>query len=576
MLSSATFGSPRQTPAVKFNEAIEKTVVPYVIKHCVQCHGPKKKNASLALHVYTDEKSILKDRKRWIEVIRMLNSGEMPPEKQPRPKLDDTEKFLKVIHDIFTEADSKGPLDPGRVTIRRLNRRVQQHHPRPDRRRFQACRGFPADDVGHGFDNIGDVLTVSPVLMERYLAAAETITQQAIVAGELPKPRLRTASARFTEPSVPNPDMVGRFVRTQTKVPLHTLYNLTQEGEFTARIRGYGDQAGDEPVKLALIDGKQEHVFEVKKAGDRKNPLALEIKLELKKGPHALAAVLLNEFKNADNERAPMSRCCTRRTADTPPGVAQENHGPQGRPSVATRCRRFSNASPRRRIAGPRRKRKSIAWSSSASSAEERRKNRGRRATGAAGDALSPKFLFRVELDHRPDSKDAHPIDEYQLASRLSYFLWSTMPDDELFDLAAKKQLHANLDAASDSACSPIRKSYALVENFAAQWLQLRLLKAHHSPDASCSPNSTTHGRKSMINETELFFPAIIREDRSILDLIDSDFTFMNERLARHYGIVDTNGNRVGQKKSRSRVRHLFTPRKSGKLGGKGRGGRGQ
>ena len=141
----------------------------------------------------------------------------------------------------------------------------------------------------------------------------------------------------------------------------------------------------------------------------------------------------------------------------------------------------------------------------------------------------SPKFLFRVELDHRPDSADAHPIDDYQLASRLSYFLWSSMPDDELFDLAAKKQLHQNIKPQVERMLKD-KRSYALVENFATQWLQLRLLK-NHTPDSKLFPEFDHRLRNAMYMETELFFEAIMREDRSILDLIDSNFTFMNERL---------------------------------------------
>src|ERR1051325_11472018 len=185
----------------------------------------------------------------------------------------------------------------------------------------------------------------------------------------------------------------------------------------------------------------------------------------------------------------------------------------------------------------------------------------------------APKFLFRVELDHRPDSKDAHPIDDYQLASRLSYFLWSSMPDDELFALAQKKQLHAHLEAQVKRMLAD-QKAYALVENFASQWLQLRLLKGH-APDSKLFPEFDDGLRQAMIRDTELFFQAIIKEDRSILDLLDSNFTFMNGRLAAHYGIADSNGNRVGQKE----IAPLGTPfvqrgKFGGKFGGKGGGGR--
>jgi len=558
------------------NDTIAKVVVPYLAKHCIQCHGPKKKNADLVLHVYTDEKSILKDRKKWHEILRMVHGGEMPPEKQPRPDLKDTDAFLKAITDLFAVADAKGPRDPGRVTMRRLNRAEYNNTIRDlvgvD---FKPAADFPADDVGYGFDNIGDVLTISPVLMERYLAAAETIAQQAILVGDPPKPPTRTVSARFTEPSVPNPDKVGRYrAVTQTKTPLHTLYNLTLDGEYRARIRGYGQQAGDEPVKLAItVNGKEEKVFVID-AKDAKNPQSFEIKLDLKKGAYRVAAVLLNEFKDAEKktERAMMVEMIQLEgPLDTRPTSHKKimTHTPGADKVAATReiLERFATKA-YRRPAGKDEVERLVKLVE---------KTQANKESWEAGIQLamqavlcSPKFLFRVELDHRPYSKDPHPINDYQLASRLSYFIWTTMPDDELFALAAKGQLHANLEPQVKRMLAD-PKAYALVENFAQQWLQLRLL-ANHNPDPKLFPDFDDSLRKSMVKETELFFQAIMKENRSILDLIDSNFTFMNERLARHYGIADTNGNRVGQKPIAPEGTP-FVPRKFGKFGGKGGGG---
>ncbi len=153
----------------------------------------------------------------------------------------------------------------------------------------------------------------------------------------------------------------------------------------------------------------------------------------------------------------------------------------------------------------------------------------------------SPKFLFRVELDSRPDSAAPHPITDYQLASRLSYFLWSTMPDEELFALAAKNELHANLETQVRRMLKDSRSS-ALTENFLTQWLQLRLLK-NVNPDRKLFPDFDEPLRAAMQKETELCFDAILREDRSILELIDSNYTYLNYRLGQHYGIRDTLGN---------------------------------
>ncbi|HEX3315697.1 MAG TPA: DUF1592 domain-containing protein, partial [Gemmataceae bacterium] len=159
---------------------------------------------------------------------------------------------------------------------------------------------------------------------------------------------------------------------------------------------------------------------------------------------------------------------------------------------------------------------------------------------------VSPKFLFRVELDDRPTDKVSHPIDDYALASRLSYFLWNTMPDQTLFDLAGKKQLHKEVSAQVQRMLRD-PKAEALVDNFAVQWLQLRPL-ANFAPDAKTFPRFDDSLRHDMLKETKLFIKAVIDEDRSVLDLIDGKFTFLNERLARLYGIADTNGNPLYQK----------------------------
>src|SRR5690606_26459642 len=147
----------------------------------------------------------------------------------------------------------------------------------------------------------------------------------------------------------------------------------------------------------------------------------------------------------------------------------------------------------------------------------------------------SPKFLFRAELDQQPESSAIRPLTEFQLASRLSYFLWSSMPDDELLDLAEKQQLTANLESQVRRMLQDPKAS-ALVENFAPQWLQIQRLETF-SPDATLFPQFNEDLRAAMRRETELFFASIMREDRSVLDLLDANYTFLNEPLAKHYGI---------------------------------------
>jgi hypothetical protein len=156
---------------------------------------------------------------------------------------------------------------------------------------------------------------------------------------------------------------------------------------------------------------------------------------------------------------------------------------------------------------------------------------------------VSPKFLFRMELDDRPEAPEPRPLDEFQLASRLSYFLWSTMPDDELFSLAGRGELTANLDAQVKRMLAD-KRAESLVQNFAMQWLELQRLKTF-APDAKQFPKFDERLRRAMQRETEMFLAEIIREDRSLFDIVDADFTYLNETLAQHYGIADTNGNYI-------------------------------
>ena len=168
--------SPRLDAQDKGAADPAKQVVAFLAKHCYACHGPEKKKAGVALHIYKDEASILKDRKRWQDVLHVVTAGEMPPPERPRPKVEESEAFVKAANAIFEKNDRNARRDPGRVTMRRLNRTEYNNTIRDlvgvD---FQPADDFPSDDVGYGFDNIGDVLTVSPLLMERYLAAAESI-----------------------------------------------------------------------------------------------------------------------------------------------------------------------------------------------------------------------------------------------------------------------------------------------------------------------------------------------------------------------------------------------------------------
>jgi mono/diheme cytochrome c family protein len=523
---------------------LQNIAIPFMTTHCFSCHGPEKKRADLVLHVYKDEASILKDRKKWQTILHMVANNEMPPEGRARPKAEEIEAFTKAVHGIFERHDRAAGPDPGRVTMRRLNRTEYNNTIRDlvgvD---FQAAEDFPTDDVGFGFDNIGDVLTISPLHMERYLAAAENIMSKAIVAGKPAPPPVKTAQGRFLEPGGNHPQP-----RPLVKGALNTPYNITQGGDFKVIVRAFARQAGDEPVKFALLAGSNElKQFEIRSS--EKKPLPYEAAVTLPKGPVRIYVQLLNPFTTADKkDRALMVEHIQ---LIGPMDTRPDSHrallacDPGLDEAAKTRhvLKRFADRAYRRPATTDEVERlvKFVEFA-------QKRGDSWEAGVALAMQAVlvSPKFLFRVELDPRSNAKGPQPLDEHQLASRLSYFLWNSMPDDELFELAGKKALNANLDAQVARMLKD-PKAASFVESFFVQWLQLQPLRLS-SPDAMVFPDFNEKLRGDMLKETALFFKTIVAEDRSVLEIIDTDWSFVNERLARHYGIIDTNGNRPGPK----------------------------
>ena len=556
----------------------------FLKQHCVSCHGESEPKAGLKLHVFKDEGSVIRGRKVWDGVVQMIEAGEMPPQGKPRPDVTAFDSFLQAVNTVFERADRDRKPDPGQVTIRRLNRVEYANTVRDlvgiD---FNPAEDFPADDIGYGFDNIGDVLTMSPVLMERYLAAADNIMQRAIVP-KPGKPTSRHVSAQYTEPAGGNVPMQKNYRVLSTEKPdsgiqtgpIFTSYKFEADGEYIFRCRVYGEREGDLPVKIAILacgndlttvatDEEVDRIFGVAARGlkpfvilntvdvtakDAKTAQVIETRISPTFGLNRMAVALLKPDDGTPPPKLFVEHFALEGPLDPRPAshrrllnVADDVTAEQRTRDVLTR---FVTKAFRRPATQDE-----VARYSTLVTAEI--------AAGQSFDAamqfamqavlVSPKFLFRVELDQRPDSNDAHPIDEFQLASRLSYFLWSTMPDDELHQLAAKNELTANLDAQVRRMLQD-PKSVSLVNNFAMQWLQLQRLQIV-SPDPKAFPSFNDRLRRSMLKETELFFEAVIREDRSILDLLASDFTFLNESLARHYGVQDTVGNKSQQKENK-------------------------
>jgi len=562
----------------------KNTALPFLKKHCYECHGEKTQKADLDLRKFKDDANLLKEHKHWKSVLQQVNSGEMPPKKKPQPTPQELANFNAAIENAFTRAEQNSKPDPGRVTLRRLNR-TEYHNTVRDLLHvdFNPTEDFPADDIGHGFDNIGEVLTLSPLLLERYLSAAEAIAQRVIVA-EPAKPASRHLSGRYLQPNNAQTPQ-GRFrpMNPAAAAPAEAgpfaapgdYMKFSADGDFMFRATLYAETTSSVPVKVALFisgaglpakssDAEVEQlagaalasmkplqilkVFEIT-ARSAAKPQRIEVPVNRIGQISRAGIALLKPPAGGPLPKLHIEHLSSEGPMDTRPAaqlkiLAATPGKPQAGQTreVLTRLltRAFRRPATQAEV-------EHVARLVDQAVADGRRWEAGMQQAITA-TLCSPKFLFRVELDSLPRYPGPHPIDEYQLASRLSYFLWSTMPDEELFNLAARHQLTPNLEAQVRRMLKD-RKAEALTRNFALQWLQLQRLQTF-TPDNKLFPGFNEGLRSAMQRETELFFGEIIREDRSVLDLIDANFTYLNEPLARHYGIADTAGNMLYQKKT--------------------------
>ena len=524
----------------------QKHVLPFLKAHCYHCHGNDKAEADLTLDKYTDNESLLKDRKVWDNVLHMLKGGEMPPKERPRPMAGEIEGMVKSIEAIRASFDCTKTRNVGRVTLRRLNRAEYNNTIRDlvgvD---FKPAADFPDDDVGYGFDNIGDVLSTTPLLFEKYLTAAETILQKAIVVPEPVFARdVRLEELRVTDGAGETTDGGAALygageVRGETSL---------DAGEYIIRVQAYAKQVGDEKVKAAIRVNRQTlQEFEITSTNSDEL-MTLEARTRVASGTARIGVALVNPFVHPDSTpESPNRRLLLVRGI-----VVDGPYNPPAPPAPEVHQRLMAHAeglAPReaareivtrfagrafRRPARPDEVDRILEIYDLAEKEGEPFEARVRLALCRV--LVSPQFLFRIELDPRAaQAGEAYLLSEYELASRMSYFLWSSMPDEELLALAGKGELRQNLDAQIARMLQD-EKSAAIVENFAGQWLTLRKLDGV-APDKAEFPEWDESLRRAMKRETELFFDAVLREDRSIFEFLESDFTFLNGRLAYHYGV---------------------------------------
>ena len=554
-------------------------------RYCAACHNDRLRTAGLTLESL-DVAHVGAGAEVWEKVVRKLRAREMPPPRRPRPDEATYAAFVDWLETGLDRAAAADP-NPGTETAHRLNRTEYVNAVRDllaleiDGREL-----LPADDLSYGFDNIADVLSLSPALLERYMLAAGKIAELAV--GD---PSIRPATAVYTtSPVLMQHARMSELQPFGSRGGFATRHYFPVDGEYEVRVtleRTHGDAIKGLQRRNTLevrLDRARVARFEIGADGQREAWNAvfnltpyerdadadLRFRMPVRAGLREVALSFLRRGALPEGVLEPVSAAETYHYAgdrDAPMAVwIVEIEGPVDGAAAA------GAASPSRgriftcRPDGPAAE---PACAAEILGALARRAFR-RPVTGADVDALlafydagraqggfesgvefalrailvDPEFLFRIEADP-PGAAPGEPyrISDLELASRLSFFLWSSIPDDELLDAAARGALRdEGALAAQVRRMLADPKAGALVDNFAGQWLFLRNMRSV-KPDPVAFPEFDGNLREAFTRETELWFESQIREDRGVLEVLTSDYTYANERLAEHYGIPGVEGN---------------------------------
>jgi hypothetical protein len=548
-------------------------------RYCVTCHNARTKTGGLSLEGL-DVTRVESDSDTWEKVVRKLRGRMMPPAGLPRP--DDATYDALVAH-LESSLDRTAALhpNPGRTdTFRRLSRVEYQNAIRDilalD---VDVTSLLPKDDASHGFDNVGNV-DLSPTLLERYLAAAQKVSRAA-VGSPLPSPASHVVILPSDLTQEDHLDGLPFGTRGGTIVP----YTFPLDGQYEIQMRLSRDRnenveglTDPQQIELAIDDGRVQ-LFTVKpnrnQSGayyaDEAVDKDLNVRVHVTAGPHAVGVTFPHRtFAYEETERQPalahfnMDRHPRVQVAlysvsiTGPFAAAAPTDTPSRRKlfvcQPAPKSSRSAEDACAKRIVSTLAQRAFRRPVTDADLEAPLRFYAQARAEGgfeagiemaARAVLASTEFLFRIERDPKNAApRTAYRISDVELASRLSFFLWSSVPDDELLNVATKGTLHqpAILERQVRRMLADERAD-ALVTNFAGQWLYLRNLAAS-SPDARLFTDFDDNLRQAFRRETELFFGSIVGEDRSVLDLLRANYTFVNERLARHYGIPNVYGSR--------------------------------
>lgn len=549
------------TTAVYF----ERQIAPLLATYCYDCHGYGGDDGGVALDTPDDLVARLSDRDKWERAYRNVRAQLMPPRDADQPPFEERQTLLRWIERAVFNVDANRP-DPGRLPPRRLNR-VQYRYTIKDLFGvdYDTAEHFPPDDTGYGFDTVGEVLSLSPLLVEKYFLAAEQVARQAtpVDGPEIPVRRLagrelisedgqaRASWASFEKPVVLRKGFyVTHPGRRHVRVDMHVAGSM-EATTNSARLR-------------LLIDG--ESVAGQALGWDYRNSIPLSAEVQLSRGSHEIALELTPESPPAEGEH-PLRLAVRFIQLRGPLDGSRREYGWRYRrwfspqPAPPDREGRREYARGVLRPLAERAYRRPVDEATIdrlvdlALTVDARPNTRFEEGVAQALAAVlaSPRFLLRVDQpdpEESPDTEFAR-VDQHSLATRLSYFLWCSTPDERLLTLANEGKLRAQLHDEVERMLDDSR-SGRMVEEFVGQWLRTRDTLAVHLDPARVLGGSrkkanerfTGTVRHAMKRETELLFEHVLRENRDATEMLTANYTFVNEPLAKLYGLAGVKGRR--------------------------------
>ena len=545
--------TPRlDTLATELDRQMVEQVVPFVAKYCLSCHSGEDAKADLRLDQLSSTGGVVTGVTDLRLLREMISTGEMPPKKKLQPSEDERLRLSQWADAALNYVPADAVVDPGWFTIHRLNRSEYRATLRDllgiNSREFDVAAKMPIDDTGYGFDNIADVLSTSPLAVEQYIEAAEEAIERALgpvlEIGDHPR-LLRPIEGGAAGHALPQG---GFFLFTNGGATARLTAPVA--GDYFIRVRAWETHAGDENANLSLwLDEKELKGFLISARQDQ--PQEIEYRTRLEAGQRTIGAWFTNDFyvkdkgdRNLGIESISIAGPLDEASTQRPDawlrifGAASALSGDDARAKAiltafATRAYRKPASSEQVQLL--------MRVYQSERAAGQTFEPAVR--TGLTATLVSPSFLFRtVSNPQAGNPKAIFRLDSYELASRLSYFLWSSMPDEVLLAAAADGSLLTDIVLSGQvrrMLADP--RSSAFIENFSGQWLQLRSLEGM-AIDRAQFPEYNDELRAAMTTEATMFFADVLRSDRSVLDFISSPDSFLNERLASFYGIPDIKG----------------------------------